>query len=347
MRRIFLPVMKIMQDNPFLFGISIGINANSFQWEELHRKHRKRKFHLMYDFKKFDKSHADHILSEFARIFMAMATAIFPADYTVCGHPWQVLAAAGLSLMIFPIFNVRDTIIMVKGSLGSGVFCTAVANSVIQQIILTMLWETFCLEYPQYLVDGEPKFNVYNDSDKYGDDGMLSTEAEEFNLEWIATTAERKWGLIITDPNKNDVYPKSFPVDTWSYLKRGFRTENGMILAPLEKESVLKTLNWWVPDDTMSEKDAMMRRCDEAMSNYAGHPLEDWQELADVVHAGMAKVYGAAPFGTYFPDRATVLRNLQQHMVSRRPTTDLAWAAQKDPIEFAWNFWGKTKFTSV
>lgn len=341
MRRLCLPVFKILQDNPLLFGISIGMNADSFQWGQLYDKHITYDKHVFFDFTQFDKSHSASTMSASNKLIFRLAALIYPTHHMVLGHPWQLLMCAGLSLITNPIYNVQNTLYQVSGSLGSGLFSTAVQNSLIQELILQMLWTKFTAKYPKYAGNGD-SFVRYVVHDKYGDDGFLSTNAPEFDLRFIIETAKDSWDMTITDPEKGDKIPENFPLEKWNYLKRGFRPVGDRVYAPLEIQSMLKTLNWWVPQDDKSVEDAMVDRCNEVMFYLSSHEDETWDEFSKIVHDAMCKVYGQRDFGGYFRTKVEVLASREEHYqdgFSKRPLTNFAKSFKMDSVEFARKFW--------
>lgn len=268
MRRLSLPVFKVIQENSILSGIAIGMDADSSEWKVLYQKHMGRKFHVLYDFKQFDRSHSKEILRAAHSILFEMMCCIYPKDATVEGIPWYQVAAGGLALASTPLYNVQGTIYQCQGSLASGMFHTAVVNSICQELILQMIWYEF-VDSPAFTGDKNhpDSFKRYNVNTMYGDDGFVSSDVEGFDLPFFAATAA-KWNLTITDPLKTDPNRKSFPLETWSFLKRGFvpRVDDlgFYVEAPLEFQSVVKTMNYWEAPSDVPEVDAMVDRLNQA-----------------------------------------------------------------------------------
>lgn len=296
MRRLVLAVFKIIQENPLLFGISIGMNAESWEWTELTRKHLARLKHILYDFETFDRSHPEEALNYAHLILFACMEEIYSDSDTVCGIPWHQVAAGGFAWASCPIYNVQGTIYEALGSLASGLFHTAVINSIIQELILQMLWYTWEDERGLYTpeTEDEDRFKENNSDDKYGDDGFVSTDVEGFDLPFFSKTAAR-WNLRITDPDKSDPNRKNFPIEMWSFLKRKFEIDsdsNGsFVRAPLELNSVLKTLNYYEPND-MPERAAMIQRVGECIDHISSHRSKEAVDLYNQITAAMEHLYG-------------------------------------------------------
>jgi len=264
MRRGVLPLFKIIQENALYFGIAIGVNANSYEWKHIFDKHHRRKFHVMYDFKNFDRSHHSAILAEAHAILFDMLIELYDDDAQIGGQLWHQVLATGFAIVQWMLYNVNNTIYQADGSLASGVFHTAMVNSIIQIIIVRMLWLCFVKQNPKY----SGGFRKWCSLTVYGDDGMLSTDASGFNLAFMIKTAA-EWNLIITDPHKRNDIPDNFPVNEWSFLKRTFVERDGKIYAPLEKMSILKALNFWeLPTDT-SEVQGMLERINQSFMELA------------------------------------------------------------------------------
>lgn len=309
MRRIFLPVFKIIQDNPLLFGSSVGMNADSFQWKQLYVKHIRMKYHTLYDFKKFDKSHHVDMMRLVCMLLFSMASQIFSVNAEVEEFPWQAIAASGLSIICHPIYNVCGTIIQLMGSLASGAFLTVVLNGLAQEMIMQSFWLRFT---PTFRIAkpisnrGTDWFMIYCVLDRYGDDGFVSSMVPGFNLSFFIKTGAT-WDLIITAPDKSDVIPDTFPVEKWNYLKRGFHLEDdGNVYAVLEEQSLLKTLNYWVPDKSISLLEAMTRRCNEVMEYLAYLPEDRCSLISSQMHTGMCAKFGTPAVGFYFRTREEV-----------------------------------------
>jgi hypothetical protein len=238
---------------------------------------------------------------------------IFPKGHTFMGYPWELVATQALRACIYPVYNSCNTIYQLRGTLGSGLFFTSICNSIAQALILQMLWHRWQKEHklkPDHET-GRDTYILENADDKYGDDGMVSSRHADFNLPFFVR-AGKELGLTITDPSKSDILPTSFPVEKWSFLKRGFREVGEYVYAPLAVSSVLKLLNLWVPQDGVTELTAMKERCEEAASYLAFHPEEEVRDLVQSMHKAMCAVYGDAPFGHYFSPRARILDKYQQ-----------------------------------
>lgn len=297
MRRAALPVFKVIQENAVLFGIAIGTDAESWEWKEIFLKHSSRKNHVLYDFKNFDRSHSEEILKAAHEILFECMSLLFSEMDTICGIPWHQVVAGGFAFSSNPVYNVQGTLFEAHGSLASGMFHTAVVNSIIQELILQMLWYRFEDINGTHTPEdsSSDRFKAHCSNTGYGDDGFVSTDIEGFDLPFFAAQA-KAWNLIITDPDKTDPNRKSFPLEMWSFLKRGFEPDSDelgtFVRAPLELNSVLKTANFYIPND-MPEIDAMIQRVNECVDHLSSHRSDEARELDASLRSAMAQLYGS------------------------------------------------------
>lgn len=314
MRRASLPVFKVIQENAVLFGIAIGTDAESWEWKEIFLKHSSRKNHVLYDFRNFDRSHSEEILKAAHEILFACMVILFHEMDTICGIPWHQVVAGGFAFSSNPVYNVQGTLFEALGSLASGMFHTAVINSIIQELILQMLWYRFEEINGTYTPEdaSSDRFKENCSNTGYGDDGFVSTDVEGFDLPFFAAQA-KAWNLIITDPDKTDPDRKSFPLEMWSFLKRGFEPDSDsrgtFVRAPLEINSVLKTANYYIPND-MPEQDAMVQRVNECVDHLSSHRSDEARDLDASLRSAMAQLYG--------PDVLDLIPSLSQAWEAKR-----------------------------
>ena len=296
MRRLVLPVFKVIQENAVLFGIAIGTDAESWEWQEIFLKHNSRKNHVLYDFKNFDRSHSEDILKAAHDVLFTCMEQLYSSTDTVCGIPWHQVASGGFALASNPVYNVQGTLYKAKGSLASGMFHTAMVNSICQELILQMLWYRFEDLNGTYKPEkSSDRFKENCSNTMYGDDGFVSTDVDGFDLPFFAQQA-KGWNLTITDPDKTDPNRKSFPLEKWSFLKRAFEPDSDslgfFVRAPLELESVLKTANYYIPND-LPEIDAMVQRVNECVDHLSSHRSDEARELDAQLRSAMAQLYGS------------------------------------------------------
>jgi hypothetical protein len=119
---------------------------------------------------------------------------------------------------------------------------------------------------------------------------MLSTDAEGFNLAFMSRVSA-EWNLIITDPHKRNDYPVNFPPEEWSFLKRTFvmDAEKHLVYAPLEKMSILKSLNFWVYPTETSELQGMIERINQSFMELSIWRDKDADDIYESVVAAFSQ----------------------------------------------------------
>jgi len=350
MRRGLLPVFKIIQENPLLFGIAIGTDADSSSWSDIFDQHIARLFHILYDFTKYDRSHSAEILAAAHEVLFEAMSCIYDPSDLIEGLPWHQVIAGVFAFIANPLYNVQGTLYKAKGSLPSGAAHTAVVNSIIQEIILQMLWYRWEEERGLYEPEDEDsdRYKVQNSESKYGDDGMVSTDVEGFDLPFFAKNCA-EWDLGITDPNKENPDQKTFPVEDWSFLKRNFvpyqhPTLGRIVEAPLELNSVLKSLNYWTPDKTQSESAAMAMRLNQAAHYLVTLRSEEATNLHILCKKILENKYGPDILKEVWSFEEIFAKRADRLLTKNRPPnrSNLAYMAGKDPAQFEADFYGKT-----
>ena len=257
-RRVFLVAVKYLQENYLLSGMSIGIDCISNQWGNIYHKHKDFPYHVFWDFKGYDKSHTRLLILMASLVLLEDANVVLKPDATVEGYPALFLFSRILAVAAAPCYAWKDSIFQVEGTLASGLFDTAQINTIIQEILLTLAWIDF-KGYGLTLDEfqrGKDSFTERCTRDGLGDDGMLSTFEEDFNLPFIANFLWDNYRIRMTDPDKTGVLPTQFEEVQWNFLKRGFLNLNGIVCAPLERESILKNVNWQTSTPNLTEEQA-------------------------------------------------------------------------------------------
>lgn len=299
MRRITLPVMRLMQLNPLETGISVGVNAQSYMWGQIYAKHVGRP-KIAWDFKSFDKSHSKSVMSHALWVLFRLCQDVLPPGALVEGVPWETLLEGGLALVSNPAYLIQGVLYEVDGCFGSGWWVTTIGNSLIQKMYHQYAWNTlYELDSPR---GGWRERLVSFRSDVYGDDGIGSSTDPRFNFQTLRLAMKRV-GVTVTPADKSDAEGAPpfvddgsnlvGPVDGWDYLKRpfivstpgvfdGLTVSSGNVvlgralsdaetLAPLALQSVYKSLKYWVLPATSSPCDHMSEIIMSAAINLSDH----------------------------------------------------------------------------
>jgi hypothetical protein len=337
-RRISLLPSKLLQDNYLLSGISIGVDVRSAQWGHIGRKHQRFPHHWFCDFQKYDRSHHWKVLQAACQVCLSDAAQVYAADATVEGYPVLLLYARILAVLLRPTYAYKDSLFEVDGTLASGVFITAMLNSIVQEIILQCAWigykgtDVIAKEFHE----GVDSFQENNASDKLGDDGMVSTFEKGFNLPFFAGFCARELGIVVTSPTKDDILPLAFPESTWNFLKRGFNFQPDGVFAPIEMESILKNVNWQRPGPE-TEEALHFSFVTSALQDCAATGDDRYQELYCRIVEAFELVW---PDTRDFPSYEEEVQRQKNNVKTEKDSPGALWVrAAEDPVSFYMRFW--------
>jgi hypothetical protein len=129
-----------------------------------------------------------------------------------------------------------------------------------------------------------PRFHENVSMVSYGDDNVVNFSgavAECFNQRTV-TRAYATFGMIYTDEAKSEKEVAEWRnITEVSYLKRGFRFENGVWRAPLALDVILECCNWVrkCPD----ELEACIQNCETAFRELAHHPVDVFEKYVKMI----------------------------------------------------------------
>jgi hypothetical protein len=229
-------------------GIMLGINPFSDEWGEMvYDVVRNGDNCFDGDFSKFDKK----MLSTFQQILIDAVIAKMKAADLTAGHVKGVKVKKVIQFLLRAImmnpFICVDEVFMSTHGLPSGCGLTAWFNSMIHKLYMFYCFSV--LHYKQY--GHLPTMEQYRDNVVncvYGDDGLTGV-SDEIKT-WFNGPTVRDimldLGLDYTPGDKGEWDYVTRSVYRCTFLKRGFRLhiKLGSIVAPLQKRSMLSTLNY-------------------------------------------------------------------------------------------------------
>jgi hypothetical protein len=342
MRRLFLVVAKYVQENYLLTGVTIGVDPNSSAWRKIYNKHQDFRYHVFWDFKFYDKSHHKKMLLAASEVLLHMASVIFPPDSFVEGYPALLLFARGLAVACDIPYVYIDSVFQVGGSLPSGTFHTAFLNTIIQEIILEMAWIShrgYDVVKHEFDTSQCDSFQEEVVRDGLGDDGMLSTDDPEFNLPFLSKFCSEQLGVVMTSPTKGADLPTQFEVPDWNFLKRGFYPDGDVVWAPIERESILKNINWQKPSRDEEEEELHYQFTVSALRECAAggdHRHRDLYRQIVRAFSSVPQLNSRAVFPSYEEAHAAARLDLQK---DKDGTSALWRMAGIDANNFLRSFW--------
>ncbi len=248
-RSRLLSFVRLLQKNKYVFEAGPGLVAQSTEWGEV------RDYLTAFgedqivagDYSKFDK----HMISDF----------VLAAFEIICG----VHEAAGFTPeevreiycigndIAFPLVNVKGDLIEFFGTNPSGHPLTVVVNSLVNSLYVRYA----------YAVQGGDlgTFRQQVHLFTYGDDNVMGISR---NIPWFNHTSIQKSletiGVTYTMADKDSESKPYININDTSFLKRQWRYDEdvGAYLAPLDIESIHRSLTMWVPSGTINEYEQMI-----------------------------------------------------------------------------------------
>lgn len=235
-RKYFLPIVRVIQDNQIVFECAVGVVAQSREWGYLKEALTKYGDERMIagDYKAFDKTVTPMIMMSSFEILIRIAQMAGYSDR-------QLNIMRGCATEIsYPVYEYDGVFLQMFGSNPSGHPLTVIINN---------LNNSQYIRYAYYAMhDGEsvPLFNQRVALLCYGDDNAMSVHEEEDKLNHTSIAHElEKVGVTYTMADKDSESVPFIPLSQVSFLKRGFvwNEELQAWLAPLEEASICKSLH--------------------------------------------------------------------------------------------------------
>lgn len=232
-REYFLPLIRVMQLNPFVFECAVGLNAHGPDWDALHEHVFKygRERLIGGDYREYDTripaqglQYAFWCLIEFAKC----------CDYSE--EDIRVMEAMCVDL-IYPIIDVNgDLVSLSEGTHVSGNSLTVILNGIVGSLNMR------CFFFSQY---PDSNFRECVSLITYGDDnaGSVKDGYEKFNIENFANYLSGI-GQIYTMPDKEQELQPYLDPEDFEFLKRNsvYHPELGVKIGALQPKSMLKSL---------------------------------------------------------------------------------------------------------
>lgn len=293
MRKHLLPFVRLMQLNKFIFEAGPGTVTQSIEWTHFYQYLTQFGTDRMIagDYGKFDKRMvAQFILAAFEVIANVLKQAGFNADE-------RAIIECIAYDVAFPVVSIKGEILEFFGSNPSGQPLTVVINSLVNSLYMRYA-------YCGVRDDGRDDCDDFKDNVAlmtYGDDNAMgvSHAAPWFNH----TAIQKELATIGVEYTMADKQAESVPfisIDEVSFLKRKWRWEPTLnaFAAPLEEESLLKSLTVWVPSRTVDKYAQMVAVISAANSEYFFHG----RELFDERRSFFQRVLAEQPYSLYVGD---------------------------------------------
>ena len=253
-RQYYMPVIKFMQENSNVFKIAVGINASNWEWDRFVRNLSKHPNWLDGDYSAFDKGMSRMEIT-IAIEFMISMAAIF-GRYT---EKDIRLMHAIKEDMVQALIDYDGSLITFMGGNPSGSPLTVIINCIVNVIRFVAAYITLVKRYD---------FFKEVELCTYGDDVVATVSDEAGDVYNFRTISEvyKSWNIAFTDASKSDVVQNFNVREDIQFLKRKFRfdSELNRYMAPLDEESIYKSMYIWNRSKSISKEDQLAQILESA-----------------------------------------------------------------------------------
>lgn len=287
-RKYLLSVIRLIQTNKFTFETAVGTNACSTQWGEI------REYLTQFgednmiagDYGRFDKTMPPEIILAAYEILLLICKA---AGYT----PEQLRVVQGIAEdTAFPLVDMNGDLVEFYGSNPSGHPLTVIINSIANSLYMRYCYHVLSPENSCSHFKRDVALMTYGDDNAMG----VNKKAPFFNHTAIQNTLA-ECGITYTMADKEAVSIPYIHIDQISFLKRFWvwNEEVGAYLAPLEEDSIIKSLTMCVASKTLCIEAQAIETITSAQNEYFMYGKEVFEEktlmLRRIVEKSDIKIY--------------------------------------------------------
>jgi hypothetical protein len=285
-RMVLLPFVRVMQLNKYLFECAPGMNTTSIEWTRLYEYLSKHGVWRMIagDFAAFDKAMGALVILEAFRMIREILDA--------CGASEEHLKVVQVVAedVAFAFVNFNGDLMRFFGSNPSGHPLTVIINCIVNS-----LYMRYCYHELNPLKEVE----TFCDNVRlitYGDDNEMGSGVDWFNHTAIAGVLAEV-GIEYTMADKLAASREFIHIKETTFLKRSFRWEDELnaFAAPLDQESIWKSLMIWVPSSEVSPQRQCVDIVESAVAEWFFYGRERFEKeklyLRDLVKRANLECY--------------------------------------------------------
>jgi hypothetical protein len=275
-RKYYLPLVRLLQNNKFAFEAAPGTVAQSVEWGDMYRYLTQfgEDRIVAGDFAGYDTKMFSSLMLAAFDVLIALAK---EGEYDEEDIRVMKGIAADTS---FPLIDFFGDLIQLDGTNPSGHPLTVIINSLVNSLYM---------RYMYLILNPDSEVRSFQDNVKlmtYGDDNIMGIRK---GVDWYNHTsiskAFAKHGIEYTMADKHtDSVPFSHIRDS-NFLKRNWRFEQdvGDYLCPLELSSVAKSLTVWNYSKTVSEPEQGVDIISSAVREYFFHGRDLFEEKSTML----------------------------------------------------------------
>lgn len=287
-RKKLLTFVRVMQKNSILFEAGPGVVCQSAQWGKI--RDYLTKFGLdrivAGDYGKYDKKMiADWILAAFDVIIIILKYAGWSDQ--------ELLEVQCMGFDIaFSVCNINGDLVEFFGTNPSGHPLTVIINSLVNSLYIRYCFKSLSVEASKKHFQENGLLTVTSVADfkkfvalfTYGDDNAMGVCS---SIPWFNHTAIQKCladiGVEYTMADKITESVPYIHIDQTSFLKRTWRwdEEVGGWMAPLEEDSIFKSLTMWVPSDSIDKYAQTTFVVSSAVQEYFFYGRKKFEEMRE------------------------------------------------------------------
>jgi len=272
-----MPLYSAMVEHGDVFGTAIGINMHSTDVDEFVESLLNFSKNLM------EGDYGDYDTSNPTDIGLMSNSVVYNVTTELGYNPYAQKMTKGIvSDNTYPTVVLEGTVFTAPGLQPSGKFGTAEENSLRGLIMLVYFFIQTCTIHGEGLdLHKTSKFDCdhffeYVLPRIYGDDllnAVKDTLAPYFNNCTYQIFCKEIYGIRYTNAQKTAEMKPFLNIDEASFLKRTFvyRKDLGHWVAPLDKESIMKSICYVLPSKSVTLEEQLIDSCTSALRELFFH----------------------------------------------------------------------------
>ncbi|APG78992.1 hypothetical protein 1 [Changjiang picorna-like virus 3] len=277
-RKYTLSISRFITNFKLLFETCVGTIAQSTEWTDIYNHITKHGKDNMFagDYENYDKGMSPVVILYAFKLLILLAE--MSGNYS--DVDLRVIWMIGIDTA-FALYEFNGDLVMFLSSMPSGHPLTVIINSIVNSLYM---------RYAYYIVNPAKECLSFNDNvsiGTYGDDNAGSVDREKapfFNHTTIQA-ALKTIGIGYTMADKAAESVPYISIDQVTFLKRSwvFNDELNCYLAPLEHESIEKSLMTWTRSKAISKENQAVDVITSAMREYFFYGREVYEEKCNLL----------------------------------------------------------------
>jgi len=274
-RMLFLPLIRMIQNNKFIFEMAVGTIAQSKEWHHIYKYVTKHGIYRMVagDFSKFDKKMPSQFIMAAFDVLIEIAKL---CKYSEKDIFYMYGMAEDIS---YSFVNIHGTLYEFFGTNPSGHPLTVIINSIVNSLYMRYMY-----------LDLNPKQECVSFAQNvalmtYGDDNMFSVSAD---CNWFNHTTIQdnfaKYDIKYTMADKNSISRPYISIHEISFLKRSFKFDYDLnyYVAPLEEASINRALTMCVASNEVTPMEQSIGTLTNVVREYFWYGKEIYNDKVNL-----------------------------------------------------------------